>query len=451
MSYNYLPLDKNCLHFQQVKNLLKYNQHLSITFDAHERILKCKEYMDNKGLVDDEASSLSNSQPQNEIKISNSGGEEVSIEIVKLMLMLKIKSLSHGHCNVGIELVKRLMEMYNREIIPVIYSTNKPGTELTQLSLPLRGKGEIYYQGQKKLTAEVLKDQFWETFQLSGNEEHALTTGTHFTSANGLSILIKAEKLLNIANIIAAITIHSSGSNTLSFSKKLYSVSKHKIYEEIASTLSDYLKGNISGFQDDAESYSSLFFALVPQVHGACKSAYDYILQIFLNEINSVTENHVIFPYEELILNNENSIIPLKLGLKFLSSALEELGGLSAKRTTSLLQILEKNPGKIDAIEVKKSFYTIGEEIKKELNTLDHDYSNDFKRYFQVIKTVEKYLAIELLAASSIVLSKKSELASPVLNTFLNDFHNKIAFAEERFSIEIIYKTVDFITNYKEL
>src|SRR6185312_10901819 len=179
MSYNYLPLDKSFLTFQQVKNFLKYKQLVSITFAAHEAILKCREYLDKKLEDSDKLfygintgfGFLQNVQIdkeqlqtlQSNLLLSHSCGvgEEAPEEIVKLMLMLKIKSLSYGYSGIGIDVVKRLMDMHNNDMLPVIYTQGSLGASgdlapLSHLCVPLIGKGEIKYQGKKMQASEAL-------------------------------------------------------------------------------------------------------------------------------------------------------------------------------------------------------------------------------------------------------------------------------------------------------
>ena len=156
MSYNYLPLDRKWLHFEQVKHLLDFQQLVSITFDAHERIVACRTYLDQKmqdesacyygintgfGFLQNvriDASSIEQLQYNLLVSHACGLGEEVPADIVRLMLMLKIKSLSYGHSGVQIETVKRLMSMYNEDVLPVIYTQGrnlhleqKPGSKVT--------------------------------------------------------------------------------------------------------------------------------------------------------------------------------------------------------------------------------------------------------------------------------------------------------------------------------
>src|SRR5678815_5287127 len=173
MSYNYLPLDRSWLDFEQVKNLLDYDQKISITFDAYERINKCREYLDKKMTESDtlyygintgfgflQNVRINNGQIEklqdNLLKSHACGmGEEVPLEIIKLMLMLKVKSLSYGYSGVQIDTVKRLMDMFNNDVLPVIYAQGSLGASgdlapLSHMSLPLIGLGDVYYEAKRR-------------------------------------------------------------------------------------------------------------------------------------------------------------------------------------------------------------------------------------------------------------------------------------------------------------
>ncbi|MBC7650711.1 MAG: aromatic amino acid lyase [Deinococcales bacterium] len=215
MSYNYLPLDRKQLHFDQVKNLLDFDQLVSITFYAHEQIENCRNYLDKKLATDElfEGINVINTvkltpeeitQLQYNILTNNAviSGDEIAKAIVKLTLMLKIKSLSYGQSGIDIETVKRLMEMYNNNVLPIIFATDGYDDKaiLSQLSLPLIGLGMVYFNGEKMPSATALKILNWQPLQLKSKEALALINGNQYTCACGLYQLKMAETQLQAAN-----------------------------------------------------------------------------------------------------------------------------------------------------------------------------------------------------------------------------------------------------------
>ena len=193
MSHDHLPLDKSALNFTQVKNLLALNQPVSITASATKSINECRDYLDKKlnsgdGLfygINTGFGYLQN------VKIDNTQlhqlqsnllqshacglGEEVPAAIVKLMMMLKIKSLSYGHSGVQLDTVNRLVDMYNNDVLPVIYTQGSLGASgdlapLSHLSLPLIGLGEVNHAGKKYATKDILKNFGWEPITLQSKE-----------------------------------------------------------------------------------------------------------------------------------------------------------------------------------------------------------------------------------------------------------------------------------------
>ncbi len=211
MSYNYLPLDRKKLYFNQVKNLLDFDQLVSITFYAHEQIENCRNYLDSKlaanELFEDiniinniKLTAIQIEKLQQDILCNNAviEGVEIPKPIVKLLIMLKIKSLSYGQSGIDIQTVKRLMEMYNNDVLPVVYSTNNHNDKavLSQLSLPLIGLGSVYFNGEKLPISTALSLLNWQPLQLKSKEALALIHGNQYTCAYGLYHLKIAEAQL---------------------------------------------------------------------------------------------------------------------------------------------------------------------------------------------------------------------------------------------------------------
>lgn len=441
MSYNYLPLDRKCISFQQVKNLLDYDQLVSITFDAHERILKCTEYLNNMS-VDDKLKNavlMGFTQPEIAKKVQVKGGEEVPLDIVKLMLMLKIKSLSHGRSSAQIETVKRLMEMYNNGVLPVIYlngvcESGESISALAQLYLPAIGGGEVYRNGQKRRSFEVLEELNWQPISLQNGEWEALTTGTHSTTAHALDALRRTEQLLKVADIIAALSSDIFGCPPDWFDKRLYPGNNRKGQRNTASIISSYLACG-STERNRSEIFSgACYFSSIPAVHDAVRDAFNYVLNVFLEEVNSAPETPVILPDEGLILKRGNdNHLPLAIALDILNIAIAGMANLSLGRTNlfntgkTTLGI----PGPIAAALAHEIRHLVSPPTVVDItthSTLDFSSigSNAVIKSRQVINNLERVIAVELIAAFKTWESKSQAESSPFLRQFLKEFRQKV-------------------------
>ena len=328
MSYNYLPLDKNPTDFQQIKNLLAQHQLVSITIDAHDRIIRCRKYLDDKHDNSDalyygintgfgflQNVQIDKAQLQelqsNLIKSHACGmGEEVPSEIVKLMIAFKIKSLSYGYSGVQTATVERLMDMYNNDVLPVIYTQGSLGASgdlapLSHLSLPLIGLGEVYHQGIKMHAATALKKLNWKPVELKSKEGLALINGTQFMTAYGLHNLIQCDRLIKWANIIAAISYDAFDCTTEPLHENIHAIRAHNGQVATAAGMRQLLSGSQIAATKKTQVQDPYSFRCIPQVHGATKDSFDYILSVFIKEINSVTDNPNIFPDDDLFLSEQ--------------------------------------------------------------------------------------------------------------------------------------------------
>ncbi|HSQ43468.1 MAG TPA: histidine ammonia-lyase [Ginsengibacter sp.] len=496
MSYNYLPLDKSVLTFQQVKNFLKYKQLVSITFAAHEDILKCRQYLDEKLNNSDELfygintgfGFLQNVQIdkdqlrtlQSNLLLSHACGmgEEVPEQIVRLMMMLKIKSLSYGYSGIGIEVVKRLMDMHNNNMLPVIYTQGSLGASgdlapLSHLCVPLIGFGEVRYNGEKMKSGDALEKAGWKPLELQSKEGLALINGTQFMSAYGMSALIKSESLMEWANVIACISFDAFDGNKDSLNEKLHSIRNHEGQVFVAAEMRALL--------EDSEIYSAhkkqvqdpYSFRCIPQVHGATKDTFDFVLKTFLKEINSVTDNPNIFPEDDLILSGGNFHgQPLALGLDYLAIAMSELANISERRIYQLLSgqrnlplFLVKNPGLNSGLMIPQ--YTAAgivsenkqlctpasvDSISSSNNQEDHVSmgANAAIKCLRVIDNVEKVLAIELLSAIQAIEYRRPMKSSPALEEVITAFREKVSFNKaDRFLHEDMINAVEFMRSYE--
>ena len=494
MSYNYLPLDKNPTTFEQVKNLLDFKQLLSITFAAHQSIVACREYLDTKlatgnnvfygintGFGYLQNVQIGNAQLEelqsNLIKSHACGlGEEVPEDIVKLMIMLKIKSLSYGHSGVQIDTVKRLLDLYNNNVLPVIYTQGSLGASgdlapLSHLSLPLLGLGDVYHEGKKIPAADALQKFGWQPIHLQSKEGLALINGTQFMSAYGMYALLQCDRLLKWANIIAAISFDAFDCTVEPLHEKIHSIRNHKGQVDTAAELRKLLVGSQIAEQKKEQVQDPYSFRCVPQVHGATKDTFDYVLSIFIKEINSVTDNPNIFPEEDLILSGGNFHgQPLALALDFLAIAMSEIANISERRTYQLISgqhklpmFLVKQPGLHSGFMIPQ--YTAAgivsenkqlctpasvDSISSSNNQEDHVSmgANAATKCKRVVDNVEKVLGIELLTAVQALEFRRPLKSSPVIEAIVAAFRKEVTFNEADRILQVdMLKAIAFIKN----
>lgn len=496
MSYNYLPLDRNWLHFPQVKDLLDFNQKVSITFDAHEKIMACRSFLDSKmedegGLyygintgfgfmqnVKIDAGQIEQLQYNLLVSHACGLGELVPKDIIKLMLMLKIKSLSYGNSGVQIDTVIRLMDMFNEEVLPVIYTQGSLGASgdlapLSHMSLPLIGLGEVYHEGKTMPSADAMRKFGWKPIQLQSKEGLALINGTQFMSAYGLYCLKKAEHLLEMADLVSALSFDAFDCVSEPLDPHIHALRAHNGQVNTASALRKYLQGSGIAMQAKTQVQDPYSFRCIPQVHGASKDAFDHILSVFIREINSVTDNPNIFPEDDLILGGGNFHgQPLAISLDFLAIAMSEIANISERRTYQLISgqrglplFLVKDAGLNSGFMIPQ--YTAAgivsenkqlctpasvDSISSSNNQEDHVSmgANAATKCLRVIQNVEKVLAIELLSAAQALDLRRPAKTSPILEQLMQSFRQKISFNEaDRLLHDDMVEAIEFLNNYK--
>jgi histidine ammonia-lyase len=492
MSYNYLPLDRSLLRFEQVQDYLAHQQMVSITFDAHRRITACRDYLDRKlasgdelfygintgfgflqhmVIPDDKVEALQ----YNLLKSHACGmGAFVPLPIVRLMLMLKIKSLSFGHSGVQIDTVKRLMDMHNEDILPVVYTQGSLGASgdlapLSHLSLPLIGLGEVWHRGERKPTADVWKTMGWCPIPLKSKEGLALINGTQFMAAYGMYCLDKTYQLLAWADAISAMSFDGFDGVEEPFREPIHRIRPHSGQLITAGSLRRWLDQSEIMRQGKKQVQDPYSFRCIPQVHGASRDAVAHVRDVFLREINAVTDNPNIFPEEDLILSGGNFHgQPLALALDYLKIALSELANISERRTYQLISgqrglplFLVKEPGlhsgfmipqytAASIVSENKQLCTPAsvDSISSSNNQEDHVSmgANAATQCFRVLENLEKVLAIELMTASQALAFRRPLRTSPQLEQILEPFREAVPFvSEDRVLHDDMMRSVQFL------
>ncbi len=494
MSNNHLPLDKSHTGFEQVKALLVKKMSISLPPGALEQIAACRKYLDDK--MDNTDASfygintgfgfLQNVQidktqlkelQSNLIKSHACGmGEEVPADIVKLMMALKIKSLSYGHSGVQTATVERLVDMYNNDMLPVIYTQGSLGASgdlapLSHLSLPLLGLGEVNHAGKRMSAAEALKKFSWQPIELKSKEGLALINGTQFMSAYGLHNLIHCSRLIKWADTISAISFDAFDCTTEPLHENIHAIRSHKGQVDTAAIMRELLKGSEIASQKKLQVQDPYSFRCIPQVHGATKDTFDHVQAVFIKEINSVTDNPNVFPADDLIMSGGNFHgQPLALVLDFLSIAMSELASISERRTYQLISgqrglplFLVKDPGLHSGLMIPQ--YTAAgivsenkqlctpssvDSIPSSNNQEDHVSmgANAATKCKRVVDNVEKVLAIELLTAVQALEFRRPLQTSATLEKIVTAFRKEVSFNEsDRILHGDMVKAVEFLRN----
>ncbi|MFD1293730.1 histidine ammonia-lyase [Lutibacter holmesii] len=487
-------IDNKPITFELLNNLIFSNQKLELSKKAIERIENCRNYLDDKikkdsapiygintgfgSLCNVKINSENLQLLQENLVMSHAcgTGTEVPKEIVKLMLFLKIQSLNYGFSGVQVQTVQRLIDFYNNDIIPVVYTQGSLGASgdlapLAHLALPLIGKGEVYYKDEKLTGAKVLQIFNWKSIQLKSKEGLALLNGTQFMSAYGVSLILKSYKLSYLADLIGALSLEAFDGRNSPFNELIHQIRPHSGQIKTAKRIQEFLENSelINATKEHVQDPYS--FRCMPQVHGASKDALEYCKQTFLTEINSVTDNPNIFiETDEIISGGNFHGQPLALAFDFLSIAMAELGNISERRTFQLVSglrglppFLVKNPGLNSGFMIPQ--YTAASIVSqnKQLATpasIDSIVSsngqedhvsmgaNGATKAKKVVDNIETILAIELLNASQALHFRNPVKSSPFLESFLQSYRTEVAFIENDIVLSSeIKKTVIFIKN----
>lgn len=474
------------LTFWRIEEILDNNYNLVLSEDATQKITHCREYLDEKmrnqkepiygvstgfgALCDVTISTEQLSQLQENLVVSHAcgQGDEVDGKIVKLMLLLKAHALSFGHSGVQLITVQRILDFFNHDILPVVYQQGSLGASgdlapLAHLFLPLLGKGEVNYKGKKYTGEEILKKFDWEPITLQSKEGLALLNGTQFMSSHGVAVLLKAFKLEQLADVIAAVSLDAFDGRIDPFMDEIQQVRPHNGQIETADNIRRILKGSKMQERFKRHVQDPYSFRCIPQVHGASKDAINHVAKVVETEINAVTDNPTIFPDKDLIVSGGNFHgQPLALSFDYLGMALAEFGSISERRVYRLIagwrnlpEFLVANPGLNSGFMIPQYAAASIVSQNKQLATPssvdsipssneqeDHVSmgGNGATKLVRIADNLERILAVELFNAAQALEFRRPTVSSPYIESFVKEFRKTVAFIEED---KVMYQEID--------
>ncbi|GAB2781391.1 histidine ammonia-lyase [Hymenobacter luteus] len=404
-------------------------------------------------------------------------GEEVPAELVRLMLLLKAQSLSYGHSGVQVSTVQRLLDLYNRGMLPVVYQQGSLGASgdlapLAHLCLPLLGLGEVNYEGYRLAAADAMSLFSWQPLTLEAKEGLALLNGTQFMLAYAVHALLRTRRLLAAADVIGALSLEAFDGRPEPFDERLHRLRPHAGQLTVAARVRELLGGSELQQQPKTAVQDPYSFRCLPQVHGASRDALAYVERVVETECNAVTDNPNIFPEGDVILSGGNFHgQPLALALDMLAIATAELGSISQQRTTQLISgqrglppFLVAEPGLNSGLMIPQ--YTAAGIVSqnKQLCTPasvdslvssngqeDHVSmgANAATKALRVVQNVEQLLGIELLNATQALEFRRPARTSAALEQVVAAFREKTAFvAQDRVLYPDLHAAAAFVRDY---
>lgn len=381
-------------------------------------------------------------------------GALVPGEIVRLMLLLKARSLAYGHSGVQVATVKRLLDFYNEGVLPVVYTQGSLGASgdlapLAHLCLPLIGEGEVVVNGERMPAAQMLQQKGWSPIRLQSKEALALLNGTQFMLAYGMHILLRARRLANAADQIAALSLDAFDGRLDPFHPKLHQIRPHSGQIQVAANVVAVLAGSELIHRKKTDVQDPYSFRCVPQVHGASRDVLDFCTRTFVTETNSTTDNPNVFVDEDLILSGGNFHgQPLAMALDLMAIALAEWGSISERRIFQLLAglrglpaFLAVNPGLESGLMITQYTAAAIASQNKQLCTPsvidtipssngqeDHVSmgANGAVKCLQVCENLCTIFGIEMIASSQAMWFRKPDRTSPVLENILESFRKVV-------------------------
>lgn len=486
------------LSISQIQEIIEDHYTLALSAEAIARIEKCRKYLDSKmedldrpvyGVTTGFGSLCSVTIPLEDLSTLQHNlvtshacgmGERVRPEIVRLMLFLKAQNLSYGHSGAQVATVQRLIDMFNADILPVVYQQGSLGASgdlapLAHLCLPLIGLGEVVYKGETRQASEVWKELGWQPIRLQSKEGLALLNGTQFMCAHAVYSLIRARKLSKWADQIGAMSLEAFDGRLDPFYDLSHRLRPHKGQIETAENFRKLLSGSELISREGKQVQDPYSFRCIPQVHGAVKDQIRRAVSTLEMEINSVTDNPNVFPDEDMIISAGNFHgEPIAIPMDAMAIALSELANISERRTYRLISgqrglppFLVAKPGLNSGFMIPQ--YTAAsivsqnkmycwpascDSIPSSQDQEDHVSmgSNSATKLVKVLDNVETVLAIELFNAAQALDFRRPGKSSPSLEKMHSTYRESVPFIDtDCYMHPLIVKSVDFMRDDSHL
>ena len=489
---NVFQISHKHLSIDDIARIIGGNMKIVLSDEAKSAINKCRHYLDAKmkdigrpiyGVTTGFGSLCNISVPADELSELQHNlvmshacgtGEKIRPEIVKLMLLLKARSLSYGHSGAQLATVQRLVDMFNEDVLPIVYSQGSLGASgdlapLAHLCLPIIGLGEVMYKGETRKSAEVWTELGWEPIRLQSKEGLALLNGTQFMSAHAVWAAIKIERLSDWADKIGAISLEAYDGRIEPFYPLSHRIRPHKGQIKTAERIMEFLDGSELINRHKEHVQDPYAFRCIPQVHGAVKDEIARFRETIEIEINSATDNPNVFPDEDMIISAGNFHgEPIAMPMDFLAIAATELSSISERRIFQLISGLRGLPKFLVATPGLNSGFMIPQYTAASIVNQNKSHcwpcscdsipssggqedhvsmgANSATKLLKVVDNLETVLGIELFNAAQAMEFRRPAKSSPAIEKILSDFRKVVPFVEnDKYMHPLIEKSKEFL------
>lgn len=480
------------LSIERIGEIIDKHIRLELSDDARERIVRCRAYLDKKieeaenpiyGVTTGFGSlckiSISKDQLadlQKNLMMSHACGvgDRVPNDIVKIMLLLKIQSLSYGYSGCQLVTVERLIDLFNNDIYPIVYMQGSLGASgdlvpLAHLCLPLIGMGRVEMDGEIVSGEAMLERMGWEPIQLVSKEGLALLNGTQNMNAFAVWSVLQSERLSDWADKIGAMSLEAYDGRIEPFTHAVHAVRPHQGQIDTARHIRELLEGSELIRQPKVNVQDPYSFRCIPQVHGASKDTIRYVRSVIDIEVNAATDNPTVCPDDDLVISAGNFHgEPIAQPMDFLAIALCELSNISERRiyklvsgTRNLPSFLVARPGVNSGFMIPQ--YTAAsivsqskmycwpascDSIPSSQGQEDHVSmgANAATKLYQVVLNTERVLAIELFNAAQALEFRRPLKSSPAIEAIFEAYRKEVPFIQnDEFMAPHIAKSVEFL------
>lgn len=386
-------------------------------------------------------------------------GEDVPNDVVRAMLLLKVKALSQGHSGVQLETVQRLLDHLNHHVLPVVPSQGSLGASgdlapLAHLVLPLIGEGDVWLDGAVVPARDVLMAKGWPVLTLQAKEGLALINGTQMMLGFGVMAVKRLEKIATWADALCAWSLEAWNGRSEPYDPLIHELRHHEGAQYSARIIRSWLAQSKWQEQEKPQVQDPYSFRCAPQVHGASRESLLQARRVLENEVNAVTDNPLIFPEADRIISGGNFHgQPLALTLESLAIAAHEWGSISERRTFKLLSgkqglpaFLVQNPGLNSGFMIPQ--YTAASLVSQNkqlctpaaVDTIDssngqEDHvsmgANSALKLWKILDNVEQVLAVECISAAQAVDLRGTKGMAPALSRLQAQLRERVPFLEE--------------------